>query len=192
MDHNWKNADFGGTRGWFRCDNCGYYEHVTQAKDVPPEQFVPPPADAKLGWPEQPCAELIEAEVEVIATNVMKILEKAGQHNPGCKPSPVVRDAARQRLCALLAHPMLNWLTDNQIEPRLQDRPEEVLLFDPAGRDVTDDFFDKFDEFDTFRIVRRRRLKVDIYMTDRSRLCWDNKRWNYQPAPTGSYLATGG
>jgi hypothetical protein len=86
--------------------------------------------------------------------------------------------------------PILKWLQDNHITPNLQDRPEEVLLFDPEGREVTDTFLDRFEsEFDYFQIESRDPLQVSIYTSDYNHhrgdtlVCWDGQIWSLKEGP---------
>ncbi len=92
--HIWTNADFDGTRGWFRCERCGCSIHIPQHTDT----MTPPSPDLKVDYPAKTCNEMIAAEVTEFIASIRRRLNKAGMHRPFMKPSEMVKNAITKRL----------------------------------------------------------------------------------------------
>ncbi len=97
--HDWENADFDGTRGWYRCCRCGATTHVPQHTTT---ELVPPSPEETVGYPGETCDQVIAAEVETFIKDVKKKLAKAGVHRPFNRPSETVKGAILKRLKQLV------------------------------------------------------------------------------------------
>lgn len=79
MNHNWQNVDRDGTRGWYRCANCGHRKHIQQQPGGP---LIPPPADEKVYWPPQDCGELIATKLDKVKRDINKLLDEHAASTP--------------------------------------------------------------------------------------------------------------
>jgi hypothetical protein len=80
---------------------------------------------------------------------------------------------------------VLEWLTEHNATPELEQNQEDVKLLTPDGKDITDDFLGYFSsEFDGFQVEKQDKpIEVSIYTTDYNHyqggtvVYWTGTKW---------------